>query len=253
METTIIVSGIITGLMGAGATWILIKQEEYRATRQSAPPEKLRPSAVPSADSVKRELVDKIRQFIGQGEALKAAYFRDLGTAALSTRITHIEQWRTTVGNTLNAPPLHNSGATEYVLTLGGDRITEPLQRLREVLANLDTWIAQGSRSTETSRGPVARLVKMRAEGVALRNREVKNDEQWIGFHNDFLDWDRAVVMEMRSVGVREGDIGWFETLDLVPPITFAHAHNDLHAKDLRELSEKLKRLLEIIQRHDQS
>jgi len=250
MEITIIVSGLITGLMGAGAAWLLMRQEEYRATRQ---PPSLFPQAqvAPSVGPMKRELVDKIRHQLGLGEALRASYYRNIGTADLPTAITNIEQWRTDVGDMLNAPPLRNSGATEYVLTLGGDRITEPLQRVGEVLANLDKWLAQGS--SAAVKKDVAGLVRLRKDGVALRNRSIRNDVEWTKFHREFEQWDKDTLTEMRNIGVRQSDVAWFEILDIVPSLEFQHAYNDPHRKDLRELSEKLRRLLEVTQRHEQN
>jgi hypothetical protein len=86
---------------------------------------------------------------------------------------------------------------------------------------------------------------------VALRNRAVRTAGEYAAFRREYDDWDRAVVAEMRRVEVRESDVAWFKTLDLVPPIEFPHQFNGPHGKDLRELSEKLRRLLEIMQRHD--
>ena len=56
---------------------------------------------------------------------------------------------------------------------------------------------------------------------------------------------------EMRSIGIPPGDIGWFETLNEVPASEFGWSVGPTHTKDLRELSAKLDRLQQIIERHD--
>jgi len=93
----------------------------------------------------------------------------------------------------------------------------------------------------------------LRAEGVALRNRTIQSDAAWMQLHHEFLEWERVVINEMRKIGVKPSDIGRFETLDLFTPVVSTSAYNELHAKDLRELSEKLRRLLEITQLYDRA
>ena len=97
----------------------------------------------------------------------------------------------------------------------------------------------------------IQELVRLRTAGVVLRNRSIHNASEWMLFHKEFEEWERAVIREMERAGVRASDIRHFQTLDLFTPLVFAHAFDDLHAKDLRELSEKIRRLTEITPRHD--
>jgi hypothetical protein len=114
-------------------------------------------------------------------------------------------------------------------------------------------WIDDIALAPLKARASVEQLVQLRARGVALRNQLVHSDAQWIKLHHDFEEWERAVVAEMAKIGVRPSDLGYFQTLDLFTPLQFAHAYNELHAKDLRELSEKIRRLAEITQRYDKA
>jgi hypothetical protein len=176
----------------------------------------------------------------------------------LSIYARRVEDWRTSVGTFLSQK-LPDSGADTKFLGFrprvgqGGvmyeyERLNDMRGHLIHIIDNLETYC---SRSSSLSEG-VSGLVKLRAEGVTLRNRSVTFETQCQEFHHDFEEWQRVVGREMRSVGVRTADVGFFTTLDLVPMLTFSNAYNDSHAKDLRELTEKLRRLQEIIQRHDQ-
>lgn len=169
-----------------------------------------------------------------------------------------VEDWRTLISKFL-AAKLPNSGADSKflhfrpVVGAGGaryeyERLNEMRGNLISIIDNLETYC---QRSNEISEG-VAGLVQLRAEGVAIRNRPIHTVAERMKLHEDFEAWDKAVVREMRSIGVRNADIGFFETLDLVPGATFPNTLDQAHAKDLRELTEKLRRLQEITQRHDQ-
>jgi len=52
-----------------------------------------------------------------------------------------IEFWRTEVGNDLTRGPFV-PGVSEFVLTQHGNRIDDPLERLRTMQANIDNWVA---------------------------------------------------------------------------------------------------------------
>jgi hypothetical protein len=112
-------------------------------------------------------------------------------------------------------------------------------------------WIDDVVLETLKASASVEELVKLRTAGVVLRNRIVHSDSDWIVFHHQFEEWEATVVREMAKIGVRSSDLGYFQTLDLFNPVAFEHAYNDLHAKDLRELSEKIRRLAEITRRYD--
>lgn len=169
-----------------------------------------------------------------------------------------IEDWRTSVGTFL-AHRLPDSGADTKFLGFrphvgqGGvmyeyERLNDMRDNLRSIIDNLETYC---SRSSSLPEG-VSGLVALHAQGVALRNRPVANDKEAGAVHQEFEEWQRVVGREMRSIGVRIADVGYFVTLDLVPMLSFSNAYNPAHAKDLRELTEKLSRLQQIIQRHDQ-
>ncbi len=176
----------------------------------------------------------------------------------LATYEKRIEDWRTDVSHFLSSK-LPDSGADVKFLTfrprVGQGGLLYEYERLNEMRANLvhiiDNLESYCARSSDLPHG-VGSLVKLRTHGVALRNRQVRNEKEWIAFHHEFEEWQKAVIIEMRSVGVADGDIGWFQVLDQVPVMTFSHTYSGLHEKDLRELSEKLKRLQEIIHRHEQ-
>jgi len=51
-----------------------------------------------------------------------------------------IEEWRTTVGNRLKRAPFV-PGASDWVLTQHGNRLDDPLARLRAMQADVDRWI----------------------------------------------------------------------------------------------------------------
>jgi len=180
-------------------------------------------------------------------------------SARLALYATRIEDWRTDVSHFVIAK-LPNSGADVKFLTFrprvgqGGlayeyERLNDMRTNLAYIVENLESYCG---RSSDLPHG-VDGLVILRAEGVTLRNLNISSDAQWLVFHQNFEQWQKLVVREMRSVGVKPGDIGWFETLDQVPGFMFSNAINPLHAKDLRELSEKLTRLQAIIQRHEKS
>jgi hypothetical protein len=51
-----------------------------------------------------------------------------------------VEEWRTMVGNRLMRAPFV-PGASDWVLTQDGNRLDDPLARLREMQADVDRWI----------------------------------------------------------------------------------------------------------------
>lgn len=184
------------------------------------------------------------------------------GDATVAQNLTsygkRIEDWRTLVGTFL-AKKLPNSGADTKFLGFrprvgqGGaryeyERLNDMRDNLRHIIDNLESYCAKSSTLPDGVEG----LVQLRTDGVALRNRSVGNDSGSKNFHHEFEAWQKAVVREMRSIGVRSSDIAYFETLDLLPAMKFRHAYDERHDKDLRELTEKLQRLMKIIQRHDQ-
>jgi hypothetical protein len=161
--------------------------------------------------------------------------------ARLQAYAKRIEDWRTLLSSFL-ATKLPNSGADTRFLhfrpMVGARDARYEYERLNEMRSNLnyiiDNLESYCQRSSELPDG-VAGLVKLRADGVALRNRSVTSVAERTKLHNDFEAWDNAVVREMRSVGVRTADVGLFETLDLVPAVTFSNAYDQQHTKDLRE------------------
>jgi len=239
-----VAAGAVLGAGVGGFGWLLA--ERHRAELDSPPvahAKRLRPI---------------LKDMLDVGNAIKYDIRGDKnagGKLALYAR--RIEDWRTDISHFLLAK-LPNSGADVKFLTfrprVGQGGLTYEYEGLNDMRTNLayliDNLESYCSRSSSIPDG-VEGLVALRVAGVALRNRSIHGDAQWMVLHHEFEEWQKDVVREMRSIGVKPGDVGWFQTRDQVPPAEFPHAINTLHAKDLRELTEKLTRLQEIIQRHD--
>ncbi len=105
--------------------------------------------------------------------------------------------------------------------------------------------------SVEPLKAGSSDFMRLRAEGVQIRNRVVQSDVESKQMHRDFEAWEQNVIREMMKARVPPSDFGFFETLDVFVPVSLPGAYDERHAKDLRELTEKLRRLLEIAQRYD--
>jgi len=70
------------------------------------------------------------------------------GTFTIITRgerPSPVERWRGTVGEKLNHSPFR-PGTGEWALTQHGNRISDVLDRLREIEADLEKWIEEDKR-----------------------------------------------------------------------------------------------------------
>lgn len=114
--------GVITGVIGSSVAGLMV----FRAHTRSL---------------VEARLFD----LLNQGDAALHAFY-DGVTAHNPEQVNagkhKIEEWRTAFGNYSNEQPsLRRRRAMERILSSGGDRITEPLIRLRNMIDNLDQWL----------------------------------------------------------------------------------------------------------------
>ena len=99
----------------------------------------------------------------------------------------------------------------------------------------------------ERKRRRIERLMTLRAEGVQILNRDVRNDGSVVRHKGDVDAWDQRVIRTLKEVGANEADVGWFTTLGLVPERFITG--NPMYLKYQDILAEKLERLLVIAQR----
>lgn len=243
--TIVVAAGAVVGASIGGAAWWMA--DRYRGQRES----------VTKVHAIRLRPI--LKDMLDVGNKIEYDIRGDKNASArLAPYAKRIEDWRTDVSKFL-VVKLPDSGADVKFLTFkprvgqGGlmyeyERLNDMRTNLASIIENLESYCGRSSSLPQGVDG----LVILRAEGVALRNRQISSNAQWTDFHHDFEEWQTRVKKEMRSVGVKPGDLGWFETLDRVPALTFSHAFNPLHAKDLAELSEKLDRLQKIIERHEQ-
>lgn len=244
---------VVGGALGGVGWWLAARYETMTIATQRAA------IATQQRAAYAIRLRPLLREELEIGDKIEYDMRGDrLAQQHLPSYAKRIEDWRTSV-STFLARRLPDSGSDTKFLGFrprvgqGGvmyeyERLNDMRDNLRSIVDNLETYC---SRSSSLPEG-VSGLVTLHAQGVALRNRPVVNDTEAQAVHHEFEEWQRVVGREMRSIGVRTADVGFFVTLDLVPMLGFSNAYNPAHAKDLRELTEKLSRLQQIIQRHDQ-
>jgi len=253
------VRGVLTALIFSvtavswveGWRWLTIKQSA------TSSPKNVSMATTPSSRHAAR-LRPILQEDLGVGDKIE---YDMRGDANVDRRVSayakRIEDWRTLIGHLLR-DKLPNSGADAKFLTFRPtvgvgptkyeyDRLNDMRANLVAVIDNLESYCSKGSSLPDGTED----LVRLRADGVALRNRHLGNEIAWMPWHHEWETWQKAVVREMRVIGVRPGDIGLFITLDQVPAQTFSWSVGPTHAKDLGEFSEQLTRLQQIIERHD--
>jgi len=247
----IVAVGCVVGGLIFGVSWWVIGREPASPPQSAVLVDSNREAKAAELETLTQGLFKRVNEwwtFCEQPQA--AAQYRKQAEDIRDTIINRLRSWGLeTEAGYFNRPKPVEPHRRNLERCPEGVLINEMwyrVTRAEEIIEKIKSGkISLGKRNDVTG------LTKLRDEGVTLRNRHVASDQQWVAFHRDFQDWDKSVGKEMRNVGVRPSDINWFETLDQVPALQFSHVHNNLHAKDLRELSEKLRRLLEITQHHD--
>src|SRR5262249_52238577 len=107
----------------------------------------------------------------------------------------------------------------------------------------------QAARLRERERRPdVTRLGELREEGIQLLNRPVGSDAALRDLQAALLSWEKQTVTELQKWAARS-DVSSFRVLGTLTDVSFPGSFNREHEHEKMMLSERLRRLLTIMQR----
>ncbi len=119
----------------------------------------------------------------------------------------------------------------------------------QDEVQRLDDALNAYSKSTDLAE----RLVELRRDGVALRNRRLEKSSDasidgltMAGWEMEVERWEKDVLATMKGK-ISAANYGRFETLNTYSPMNFAWQINVLHGQYLSMLSRRIDILLEIM------